>query len=69
MTQMHQSVRPWSGETARIDAGLLRKAADELQAPMYYLAGPPAMAAAARQALTLAGVGAERIRSEEFFGY
>jgi ferredoxin-NADP reductase len=69
MTQMHGSAQRWLGNTARIDELLLEEAATRLQAPMYYLAGPPAMVTAVRQLLILAGIGDEHIRSEEFFGY
>lgn len=69
MTQMESSVRRWSGDTTRINETLLKKAAGGLQAPMHYLAGPPGMVEAVRRMLTLAAVGDEHIRSEEFFGY
>jgi ferredoxin-NADP reductase len=36
---------------------------------MYYMAGPPGMIAAARQALELSGIMAAAIRTEEFTGY
>ena len=38
-------------------------------APVYYLAGPPAMVEAMKAILARNGVGADDIRSEEFFGY
>jgi ferredoxin-NADP reductase len=69
MTQMNRSARPWQGETARINETLLNKAAGHLQAPMHYLAGPSEMLKSVRQTLTLAGIGKEHVRSEEFFGY
>ena len=40
-----------------------------LQGPIYYSAGPPAMVAAMRQMLTSAGVDEDDIRTEEFAGY
>jgi ferredoxin-NADP reductase len=69
MTQVNGSERPWRGETTRVSEILLKTAAANLQAPMHYLAGPSQMVAAVRQTLTLAGVAAADIRSEEFFGY
>jgi ferredoxin-NADP reductase len=69
MTQANTSTRPWRGETARISATLLKKAAGHLQAPMHYLAGPAEMVKSARETLTLAGVGKEHIRTEQFLGY
>ena len=38
-------------------------------APIYYLAGPPAMVEAMKAILARNGVGAGDVRSEEFFGY
>jgi len=69
MTEISKSARPWTGETRMIDVGLLKKAVDGLPAPIYYLAGPPAMVEALRQTLNLAGVDDDDIRSEEFYGY
>jgi ferredoxin-NADP reductase len=69
MTQMNKTTRPWQGETAWINEALIRKAVSNLAAPIYYVAGPPAMVVAVRQMLTAGGVGDEHVRSEEFFGY
>jgi ferredoxin-NADP reductase len=40
-----------------------------LRGPIYYLAGPPMMVAAARQTLSECGVDEDDIRTEEFAGY
>ena len=69
MTEMSKSALQWAGETRMIDVALLKKAADGLAAPIYYLAGPPAMVEALRGTLNLAGVDDDDIRSEEFYGY
>jgi len=69
MTQMEQSTRSWAGEQGTIGEALVRKVAGELAAPIYYLAGPPAMVEAMRQTLNLAGVDDDDVRSEEFYGY
>ena len=69
MTRMSDSTQPWTGETGAIDAPLVRRIADELAAPIYYLAGPPAMVEAMRQTLQAAGVDDDDLRSEEFYGY
>ena len=69
MTDMAQSSAPWRGETRAVDAQLLAAAAKDLRAPIYYLAGPPAMVAAMRKTLEGAGIDDEDIRSEDFFGY
>jgi ferredoxin-NADP reductase len=69
MTQMDESSRQWAGETRLIDEDLLRQIGRDLSLPIYYVAGPPAMIEAVRQALNRAGVDDDDIRSEEFFGY
>lgn len=69
MTRMSNSSEPWSGATGAIDAKLLREVSAELPAPIYYLAGPPAMVAAMRKTLNDAGVDDDDLRSEEFYGY
>ncbi|HSG22386.1 MAG TPA: FAD-dependent oxidoreductase [Azonexus sp.] len=69
MTQMDKSSRSWQGPTGLIDAALVKQINGELAAPIYYLAGPPAMVEAMRQTLNLAGIDDDDIRSEEFYGY
>ena len=69
MTEMSKSSRPWKGETGLIDEDMLKRVGGDLSAPIYYLAGPPAMVNAIRQALNRAGINDDDIRSEEFYGY
>lgn len=69
MTQMQKSNHKWKGETAVIRQGMLTKHIPNLQGPIYYVAGPPAMVAAMRQMLAGAGVDEDDIRTEEFAGY
>ena len=38
-------------------------------APVYYLAGPPAMVEAMKKLLRAAGVSDADVRSEQFYGY
>jgi ferredoxin-NADP reductase len=59
----------WTGETGRIDDAVIRRAAEGLVQPVYYVAGPPAMVAALRDELDDAGVDSDDVRSEEFYGY
>jgi ferredoxin-NADP reductase len=47
----------------------LKRFVGDAPAPVYYLAGPPAMVAAMKAILARNGVGADDVRSEEFFGY
>lgn len=69
MTEMAKSSRQWSGETGSINREMLARHIPNLQGPIYYIAGPPAMVTAMRQALTQAGVDEDDIRAEEFSGY
>lgn len=69
MSQMSKSGRAWDGIFGKIDEALLRQVGGELEAPIYYLAGPPAMVEAMRQTLNQVGVDDDEIRSEEFYGY
>jgi ferredoxin-NADP reductase len=69
MTRMADSSLPWQGETGAIDQDVLRRAAEDLANPIYYVAGPPAMVASLRDALGRAGIDDDDIRSEEFYGY
>jgi Na+-transporting NADH:ubiquinone oxidoreductase subunit NqrF len=41
----------------------------DLNGPVYYVAGPPAMVGAMQQMLNSAGVNDDDIRPEEFAGY
>ena len=59
----------WKGETGFIDRAMLhRHLADPLK-PVYYFAGPPAMAMAMQSMLGELGVAEADMRSEEFYGY
>ncbi len=69
MTQMEQSHRPWTGETARLSFDLVRKSLAEGDRPVYYSAGPPSMVAAMRKMLNDSEVDDDDIRSEDFAGY
>jgi ferredoxin-NADP reductase len=66
---MQESGQPWMGETGKIDEALLKRVAAELPDPVYYVAGPPALVAGLRDTLERAGVDADDLRSEEFYGY
>jgi ferredoxin-NADP reductase len=69
MTEMAGSNRVWRGETGFINREMLTKYIGDLAAPIYYIAGPPAMVEAMRQTLSVAGVDSDDIRAEEFAGY
>ena len=69
MTGMENSREPWSGETGAIGKDMLARTIDDISAPVYYVAGPPAMVDAMQNMLVGCGVAAEKIRTDEFYGY
>ena len=69
MTEMSQSKREWKGETGLINQEMLSRHLTNLQGPIYYIAGPPAMVAGVREILVHAGVDEDDIRTEDFAGY
>ncbi len=69
MTEVSKSARKWDGETGLINAALLRRFVRDLTAPIYYVAGPPAMVDAMQDMLRGDGIADDAIRSEEFYGY
>ena len=69
MAEMEKSQRSWSGERGLINPALLEKYLKELQSPVYYITGPPAMVKAMHTMLSDAGVDDDNIRIEEFAGY
>ena len=69
MTAMPQSQKRWNGETGLIDKEMLSRHLTDLQGPIYYVAGPPAMVAGIRKMLAGAGVDEDDIRTEDFAGY
>jgi ferredoxin-NADP reductase len=69
MTDMEKSPQPWNGERGLIDKDMLARSIDDIAAPIYYIAGPPAMVDAMQNMLVGSGVKAEQIRTDEFYGY
>jgi ferredoxin-NADP reductase len=69
MTDMAKSTRPWRGERGFVDQAMLQRYLGDLSTAVYYIAGPPAMVQAMRELLAAAGVGAEAVRTDEFYGY
>lgn len=69
MTDMAHSTQAWDGATGHIDGAFVQRAVAGLPAPVFYVAGPPAMVEAMREALQDAGVDEDDVRSEEFYGY
>jgi Na+-transporting NADH:ubiquinone oxidoreductase subunit NqrF len=69
MTHLEESALSWSGETGFIIKERLVQYLEDLAAPIYYAAGPPALVAAMREMLSKAGADEDDIRSEDFAGY
>jgi ferredoxin-NADP reductase len=69
MTEMNKSTRKWGGETALVDAALVKSLVGDLAVPIYYVVGPPAMVGAMQETLKRAGIAEGNIRTEEFYGY
>lgn len=69
MTGMEKSLRPWSGERGLVNEETVRRFVADATAPVYYVAGPPAMVEAMTGILTRTGVREFDVRSEGFYGY
>jgi len=59
----------WLHELGRINKEMLTKHLNEIQTPIYYVAGPPGMVGAMRLLLENLGVSEDNIKTEEFAGY
>jgi ferredoxin-NADP reductase len=59
----------WDGEKGRINAELIKKYLEDLNAATYYIAGPPAMTTAMHDILESECVIDAKIKIEEFPGY
>ena len=59
----------WAGETGFIRRDLLERHLPKPLEPVYYFAGPPAMAMSMQSMLAELGVAEADMRSEEFYGY
>lgn len=59
----------WDGEKGHIDIDMLKRHVKDINAPIYYLAGPANMVQAMYQLLVDAGVDEDNIRAEEYSGY
>lgn len=69
MINMPQSKREWHGNTGKLNIETLSRHLSNLQSPIYYVAGPPAMVAGMRKTLVAGGVDGDDIRTEDFGGY
>lgn len=69
MTALEGTDTRWDGETGHIDAAMLERHLTDIEAPIYYMAGPPGMVQAMRGLLLASGIDEDDLRSEEFTGY
>ena len=69
LTRTNTNINGWKGRTGHISPEMLLTQVRSLRGPIYYIAGPPMMVAAARQTLSDVGVDEDDIRTEEFSGY
>ncbi|MGH2404528.1 MAG: ferredoxin--NADP reductase [bacterium] len=60
---------PWNGRTGHVDAAMIQEEAAGLEGAHYYTCGPPGMVAAIAGLLETAGVGKDRLHTENFTGY
>ena len=69
VSQPEKAKFPWRGETGRISLRMLSKWIPDFKAPIYYIAGPPAMVTGVSRMLLDCGIAEQDIRAEEFDGY
>ena len=69
LTRTDKNYRGWKGETGHLSTEMLLARIGVPRGPIYYIAGPPTMVAAARRTLSEVGVEEDDIRTEEFAGY
>lgn len=69
MTDPEGTGQRWNGLTGFIAPDLVRSVIVRPAAPVFYIAGPPAMVAAMRKLLNRMGIDDDDIRSEDFSGY
>jgi ferredoxin-NADP reductase len=69
LTRPEDSDQEWLGETGYINREMLGRYIGDLNSPIYYTAGPPAMVDAMEKLLAEAGVDGDNVRTERFKGY
>lgn len=72
MTRLATPHSGWTGETGRLDEGMIlryMRRHDPITAAIYYIAGPPRMAAGLHKLLNAIGINDDDIRMEDFAGY
>lgn len=72
MTRLSDSRASWTGETGRIDPGMIlrhTKRSATHENAIYYIAGPPQMVAGLHTVVSSLGIDDDDIRMEDFAGY
>lgn len=69
LTRLDGNRAGWNGESGHISPEMLSRHVGNLRGPIFYIAGPPSMVAAARRTLVDAAVDEDDVRTEEFAGY
>lgn len=69
MTDMSASGRVWRGDTRMLGTELIADARRGLDAPVYFVVGPPGFVGAAKEGLGVLAVPAADVRTEPFYGY
>jgi ferredoxin-NADP reductase len=69
MTEMEKSKQKWTGEVGFISINMIKKYLPDVNAPIYYIVGPPQMVDAMKNVLREAEVAEPKIRWENFTGY
>jgi ferredoxin-NADP reductase len=69
ITDAEGACTDWRGERGQITREMIVKHVGDIAAPVYYVAGPPAMVSAMEELLRDAGVKSEDVRAEMFSGY
>lgn len=64
-----QAESDWQGETGYITHTLLKKYLPDINTPIYYVCGSPAMVIAIRELLAEMGIAEDHIKVEDFPGY
>ena len=70
---IHTITRPeghfWKGVTGRVDENMIEQHIEDMENPVFYVCGPPAMVDAMQVVLKEMSVAEERIKMERFGGY
>jgi ferredoxin-NADP reductase len=69
MTEPEKSATGWQGETGVINQAMLKKYINDLDSPIYYIAGLSGMVNAMKKVLADASVSKDSIRAEDFSGF